>query len=127
MAQALLVNIDIPLGWEVINALDAAGLNVNVALWAWLSEYEDWRLLLASRKLDKEDPRRRYLVVNAATDAAGIGIERAPTKMILSMTDPFIRELRHLFGKSRSVEGMRLGGQRIGNRFVHDAYVYRIA
>jgi hypothetical protein len=126
MAEALLVNIDIPVGWEVINALDAAGINVNVALWAWLSAYEDWRLLIASRKLDKEDAIRRYLVVNAATDAAGIGTERAPTKMILSMTDPFIRELRHLFGKSGSVEGMRLSGQRIGDRYVRDSYVYRV-
>jgi hypothetical protein len=66
-------------------------------------------------------------LVNAATDAAGIGIERAPSKMILSMTDPFIRQLRHLFAKARSVDGIRLGGQRIGNRFVEDACVYRVS
>jgi hypothetical protein len=43
------------------------------------------------------------------------------------MTDPFIRALRRLFGKTKSVEGMRLGGQMIGDRFVEDAYVYRIS
>ena len=43
------------------------------------------------------------------------------------MADPFVRELRRLFGKARSVEGMRLGGQMIGDRFVEDAYVYRIS
>ena len=47
--------------------------------------------------------------------------------MILAMSDPFIKALRKLFGRSKSVEGMRLGGQMIGDRFVDDAYVYRIS
>jgi hypothetical protein len=126
MDQALLVNIDIPLGREVIEALDAADLGVNVALWAWLGQYEDWRLVLASKKLDREDLRRRYELVNQATDAAGIGIRRAPKILILKITDPLIRDLRRLFGKSKDVEGMRLGGQQMGGQYIGDAVVYRI-
>lgn len=126
MAEALLVNIDIPLGLEVISALKTAGLTVNVALWAWLSEYEDWRLVLASRTLDKEGLKQRYGLVNQATDAAGIAFRRTPETLILKMKDPFIRDLRRLFGKSKNVEGMRLGGQRLGDRSIRDAWVYRI-
>jgi len=37
-----------------------------------------------------------------------------------------IKALRKMFGKARSVEGMRLGGQSIGGVWVDDAYVYRI-
>ncbi|MBZ5724745.1 MAG: hypothetical protein LAP87_07080 [Acidobacteriia bacterium] len=47
--------------------------------------------------------------------------------MILAMADPFIKELRRIFGKAKSVEGMRLGGQLIADRFIDDAYVYRIS
>ena len=47
--------------------------------------------------------------------------------MILPMSDPFVRELRRLFSKSKSVEGMRPGSQMIGERLVEDAYVHRIA
>src|SRR5580693_8196042 len=126
MDQALLVNIDVPVGREVVDALDKAGLTVNVALWAFLSEYEDWRLVLASRTLDKEDLFRQHVLVNRATDDAGIGIRRAPVILILKMTDPFIRELRRIFGKSKDVEGMRLGGQLIGGRYIRDGWVYRI-
>jgi hypothetical protein len=50
-----------------------------------------------------------------------------PPVMILAMSDPFIKELRRLFGKSKSVQGMRLGGQLVGGRFIEDAYVYRIS
>jgi hypothetical protein len=46
--------------------------------------------------------------------------------MIFPIKDPFIRELRRLFGKAKEVAGMRLGGQTIGERFVSDAYVYKI-
>jgi hypothetical protein len=47
--------------------------------------------------------------------------------MILPVSDSFIKGLLRHFGKARSVEGMRLGGQMVGDRFVEDAYVYRIA
>jgi hypothetical protein len=39
------------------------------------------------------------------------------------MKDPFIRELRNVFGKTASIEGMRLGGQSFGDRFIEDGYV----
>ena len=47
--------------------------------------------------------------------------------MILSMNDRFIRELRRIFGKAKSVDGMRIGRQMIGDRFVEDAYMYRVS
>ena len=93
---------------------------------AFLSEYEDWRLVLASRKLDKENLFQKYMLVNRATDEAGIGIHRVPVILILKMTDPFIRELRRLYGKSKEIERMRMGGYSIGGRGVEDAWVYRI-
>ncbi len=46
--------------------------------------------------------------------------------MILPTKDPFVREIRGIFGKAKDVEGMRLGGQTIGNRFIDSAYVYRV-
>jgi len=62
-----------------------------------------------------------------ALNAAGFPIEKTPTIFILPMTDPSVRALRRIFGKAKTVEGMRLGGQQIGNRWVEDAYVYRIS
>ena len=56
----------------------------------------------------------------------GFPLEHTPPLLILKMSDPFIRTLRKMFGKAMAVEGMRLGGQMIGDRFVEGALVYRI-
>ena len=127
MDKAALVNMDVETGTKMLRALDGADLKVRVALWAQLPEYQDWRLILSSKEFDRARLRDAYGRVSQALDAAGIPLEQIPPLLILSMTTPFVRTLRKIFGKAKSVEGMRLGGQMIGDRFLEDGYVYRIS
>jgi hypothetical protein len=99
---------------------------VGVAAWIVLDEYGDWRLLLSSRQLDAAGPGKASGLVFDALVAADFPVERTPTILILPTTDPTVRTLRRIFGKAKTVEGMRLGGQMIGNRWVEDGYVYRV-
>lgn len=126
MDQTVLVNIDIQRGADIITALDQSKLKVSVALFANLSEYGDWRMVLSARAFDELEITEAYGLLFGTLAAAGIGVEKIPVVLIFPMNDPFVRELRKIFGKTGSVEGMRLGGQLIGGRFVEDAYVYRI-
>ena len=125
--KTALVSLDIERGTELLSTLDAAKLDVAVALWVVLSEYEDWRLVLSARQLDTPDVRKAYRLLNNLLSPAGFDSFNTPTILILPTSDPFVKELGRIFGKAKSVEGMRLGGQTIGNRFVEDAFVYRIA
>ena len=122
-----MVNIDIDTGAQVLAALDQAGLKVQVAAWVVLTEYEDWRLMLASPTFDAAGLLKAYGLVHKALDKAEFPIERQPSLLILRMKDPSIRELRRIFAKTKSVAGMRLGGQMIGDRFIEDGYAYRIS
>jgi hypothetical protein len=122
-----MVSPDINRGSELLDALDRAKLKVGVALWAYLSEYEDWRLIVSARRFDLLDLRAAYGLLHDSLAPAGFTPRNTPTVMILRTADPFIRDLRRIFGKAKSVEGMRLGGQMFGGRFVEDAYVYRIS
>ena len=126
MDKAALVSVDISKGFEIFDTLERANVKVSVALWAFLSEYEDWRLVLAGRQFDSLDPRNGYGLLHDSLGATGITPRNMTPVLILPMTDPFIRDLRRSFAKTKSVEGMRLGGQTIGGRFIEDAYVYRI-
>jgi len=127
MDKALLVSIDVENCAQILAILDAANLKVSVALWLLTPDYEDHRFVLAARAFDKVPLREAFGMVHDALDAAGFGIERTPPLLILRMTDPFVRALLRTFGKARSVPGMRLGRQTIGDRWVEDAYVYRVS
>lgn len=127
MDKTALVSLDIERGKQIVHALDGAKVKISVALWAYLSEYEDWRLVISGRPLDSLDPQYAYRRVNDSLRSAGLTPDKTPPILILSMNDSFIRALRQIFGKTKSAEGMRLGGQMIGDRFLEDAYVYRIS
>jgi len=125
MDQATLVSPDITAGAQALAALDAAGLKHIVALLAVFPEYEDWRFVVSSPSLNQTQQLRAYEQVTEALQ--GRFTYTLPTIMVLPTRDSFIRELRNIFGKAKDVTGMRLGGQRIGNRFLSNAYVYRIS
>jgi hypothetical protein len=124
MDKATLVGLDIESGSHVVSELENAKLNPDVALWIVTPEYEEGRLVISSSKLDQTHPLRAYEKV--AETLQGKLSHSLPPILILRLKDPFIAQLRKLFGRTASVSGMRLGGQIIGNRFVSDAYVYRI-
>jgi hypothetical protein len=127
MDKTALVGFEVENGAKILQILDDAELQVKVALWAFLGEYDEWRLVLSSRKFDDGSLRDAYGLLHEALDAADFPLELTPTVVILRTSDPFIKALRKIFGKTKSVEGMRLGGQTIGNRYLDDAYVYRIS
>jgi hypothetical protein len=124
MAKATLVNLDIEAGTGVIAALDDAKLTPKVALWMTTPEHEDGRLVIASALLDQTHPLQAYKQV--AYTLHGKFAHGQPDITLLKMRDWFIQKLRQRFSKAKSVEGMRLGGQVIGNQYISDAYVYRI-
>lgn len=127
MDKAVLVNVEIAIGAEILHALDEADLQVKVAAWLQLPKYRDWRLILASREFEVADVRDAHGLIRKALNLAGFPIERTPTILPMGMSEPLIRGLRKIIAKTKNIEGVRLGGQTIGGRFVEDGYVYRIS
>jgi hypothetical protein len=127
MDKAILVEIDLKKSERIVSALETAGIRVAVAMWVHFPEYEDWRFVLASRNLDPLTLREAYSKVHDILSRDGLSVRETPTIFMMKTTDPFIRALRKAFGKTASVIGMRLGGQTWGDRFIEDAYAYKIA
>lgn len=124
MDQATLVGPDVAVGGEAVALLEQANIELVFAALVVFPEYGDWRLVLTSPSLDQTHLLKAHYRVAEALH--GRFVYTLPTIMILTTRDPFVKELRRLYGKAKSVLGMRLGGQTIGNRFVSDAYVYLI-
>jgi hypothetical protein len=106
--------------------LDKAGKAPNVALWAKLPDYEDWRLVISSDRLDQMSEFSGYTEINEAIHQAGIPRHRLPTISMRPMLSPMIQALRSAYGSMEDNYGMRLGGQRFGDTYLEDAVVYRI-
>jgi len=96
-----------------------------VGLWLYSPDHEDWRFVLASRRLDMAEPSGAYGLVHDALEAAGITLEKTPPLLILDVQSFRSRSAQDL-RQDREFEGMRLGNQLIGDRFVEDALVCRI-
>lgn len=126
MDKTALVSFDIDNGQRVVDAMENAGIAPAVALWAVLPEYEDWRLILASDGVNRYSSDGGYGAINAAIRKADISFYAAPTILLRDMSDPFIKALRSIFGEAANVYGMRLGGQKFGDQYIEDAFVYRI-
>jgi hypothetical protein len=121
-----LVSYDIENGKEVIAALEKDGKAPDVALWAKLPDYEDWRLVIASDRLDQSSSLSGYEAINEAMVKAGISYRKRPAIFWRPMDKPFIQALRSVFGSAKDTYGMRLGGQKFGDQYLEDAFVYRI-
>ncbi len=126
MAPAALVNFDIENGQKVIDALDRAGKNPKVALWAKLPDYENWRLILASDRFNQNSQLTGYTEIIKALEKAGIPVSRRPSIFMRPMDNAMIRALRKVFSSANDTYGMRLGGQTFGDKYLEDAFVYRI-
>ena len=126
MDTSALVSYDIENGKEVIDALDQDGKTPTVALWAKLPDYESWRLVIASDRLDQSSSLSGYEEINAAMKKAGISYRKRPAIYWRPMDKPFIQALRRAFASTSDTYGMRLGGQMFGDQYLEDAFVYRI-
>src|ERR1700682_1679623 len=121
MDKATLVDIDIKAGERVLQILDNAGFKVNIALWLYSSEFEAWRLYIASPLVDTKGPKEAYLQLFSALRSIEPDLASAVTITVVSPKDPFMRSLKRTFGMTSSVHGMRLGGNIIDGVFVEQA------
>lgn len=126
MAPAALVSFDIENGKKAVDALDEAGKSPAVALWAKLPDYENWRLVIASDRLNQKSQFSGYSEINEALEKAGIPSHLQPAIYLRPMDSALIKALRRVFGATKDTYGMRLGGQTFGDKYLEDAFVYRI-
>ena len=125
MAKKALLDADVKLGEKILASLDAAKFPISVAVWI-LTEEDGWQLVIGTSLYDREGAAAAYRSLIAALRKDDPESRDFDDVRLMENRNPFIRELRRLFGKTASVHGMRLGGYRIGEMVLDDAVVYRI-
>jgi hypothetical protein len=127
MGKTTLVDTDIEDGEALLNKLDESKFNVKAALWLYMPDPEEWRLILASPIVDMKGPKKAYETVQSQLQ--GIGQKDKLSLQNISLVSPddkLIKALKSVFGRDKKISHIRFTHNVINGLFIEDAYIYRL-
>ena len=128
MATATLVSQEIEEGQRLIDALNAADLSVDSALWIYAPEPETWRLMLTSPLYDRKGPLKTYGEILSVFRQVKPELKIDWTALVaVSPKHELIEGLRQLQQHwNLDLSGRRLTNNLVDRTWIEDAYIYQI-
>lgn len=118
---------DIEFGRDLWRSLRSSSqFPIDGMFWLFDSESDEWRLFIATPKVDSIGPRSAYAALSKLTRNVPAPDTQLLRIELMSPKHPLYQALRSVFAKTEAVEGARLGGTQIGGMYVNDAYLYEI-
>jgi hypothetical protein len=125
MDKTALVEGDIDTGRKLVEALDSARFPVSAALWLYTTEWDEWRLLIASPVVDEKGPKKSYAKIRATLSKlpATISIKNVSA---VSPKEKLIQLLTKAVYTGPGIAGIRFTRNAVNGEFIEDAYIYRL-
>ena len=116
-------------GAELTKKLDESGLAVTTALWLFVPELNEWRLLFASPEVSTKGPRDVYEKIQQAINQLGEKASAVPLSVVglLDANADLVRLLKVSIGTGLGVNRIRFSKNVINGHFIDDALIYRAA
>ena len=116
-------------GARLTAKLDEVGLSVAAAMWLFMTESNEWRLIFASPELPTAGPHAVYRKIEEARQALGDEAAAAPMSAIglLDPNDDLVQVFRAALKTSSGAARIRFSKNAINGHFIEDALIYRIA
>ena len=116
-------------GAQLTQKLDELGMEVSVALWFFISDINEWRLLFASPRLSADGPIEVYKKVEEARKLLGVQAERLPLSEVglIDTNSQLFQLLRMAVRTGPGIARIRFSKNVINGQFIDDALIYRIA
>jgi hypothetical protein len=128
MGKTQLVDKDIEDGKKLIEALDRSSFPVTGALWFYITDSDEWRLLLVSPLVAERGPKSTYALIQSVMaklePPLGILLKRIS---VLSPKNELIQLLRMAIVTGPGISEIRFTGNTINNVFIEDALIYRLS
>lgn len=127
MNKKILVGIDLEEGKKVLEELDKAGLRIASAFWLYLTEVEEWRLMLAMPSIDTHGRKKTYAKIWEVLDRnrSTLNIPLDAISLI-SPNDKLNQLLRSVAKTGKGLSGIRFSGNVINGTLIEDSYIYRV-
>jgi len=126
MAKPTLVESDKEAGEILLGNLDRSGFEVKAALWFYLPDSDEWRLILASPEVDAKSPKEAYKRVQSQlanlTESHKLSLQNIS---LISPEDSLIKLLRGALHTGTGISHIQFTRNTINNVFIEDAFIYR--
>jgi hypothetical protein len=116
-------------GKNLLTKLDETKLKPKAFFWLYFPNIDDWRLIMASKFLDKKNPKESYeeLFKLFKSDSDFIKIELSNIT-IIHTEDKFLKLLRTVLKTGEDYIGSnRFKSNTINNTYIEDAIIHRMA
>lgn len=127
MATPTLVDRRIDHGARLLADLDEAGVPIESAFWLFTSEWDEWRLVLATPLYDQFGPLEAYRRLLDVFDADITISFRSDSITAVGTDNIRVQELRSLFRTLPPKFGDRFEDRFIQGQEIENAYVYRLS
>lgn len=127
MDRTTLVGIDIDGGRRLLEALDKAEFDIHAALWLYMPEPDEWRLMLAFPLVDREGPKKAYSLVRLELEKFDPPLELSLMNIsVVGLENHIIKALltadySHLISKDKWLNRGPINGV-----YIEGAYIYRL-
>jgi hypothetical protein len=113
-------------GKKLTEQLDRSSLPVSASMWLYVPESNQWRLILASPKIESEGPKKVYQdVLSSLTQLPEAGLALKDIGVV-EPNHPLINLLRVAVRTGSGIAGIRFSRNTINGHFIEDAYIYRL-
>ena len=127
MDKPTLVDADMKAGEALLSRLDDIKFDVKAALWFYVHDSDEWRLIIASPIVDKDGPKKAYEKVQSQLQELDGGYELSLRNIsLVSPGDKLIKALESVIKTGKSISHIRFTRNVINGLFIEDAYIYRL-
>ena len=137
MDKIELVTEQIQAGEVLIETLDQSEFTVSAAMWFYLPENSEWRLIIASSYVDKNGPKKSYEFIQNILDELPKNINAAlysPLSSYISLNNisvvgtnhELIKLIRMAIKTGHTISQIRFTKNVINNVLIEDALIYRM-
>jgi hypothetical protein len=115
-------------GNELVQQLDKIKFVVHAALWLYLPEANNWRLIIANPEVDSHGPKRAYRKIQNALARMSQELPKVALRdiTVVDTNDPLISLMRTVISTGNEISGIRFSHNVIHGTLIEDAYIYRM-
>lgn len=110
----------------MIDLLDRSGMQISSAFWLYLTEIQEWRLMLATPDIDTLGRKKTYAkilgLLNQHIESIDMPLDAIS---VISPDQDLDKHLRAVLKKGKEISG-RFSGIVVNGTLIEDIYIYSI-